>query len=354
EHIHSVQGELHIWELRAQNRYEASFITDWKSRAASEGKRVIGKCDFRGVAWVIVTYVLDSTEVLVPKLLKPNEQAEVYFKNCLKSVKYPTFRGKTFQLRAKLKVTTMQSEKQGNNLVSWFPVQIFPPNSTRILPNEPSEKTDDTRPDEMSTHDLKVSPKTQLKNNCTNPFLPASEQSEDLELRRMSMQPERKEPVFARISDSNGEIAKMLLIRTDVKPGDILCGFLDFRSGTSVCTEYCVKLVAIEEVPDGIAPQMNKKKPNKSKTEESNYYGTVSEVVLGLDTTSFDMAIPPLATPTFSSNSIRLKWVLRFEFVITTKEYLLQFTKSKTTWRAPAKMHVKSRIWETELHVHSF
>lgn len=117
------------------------------------------------------------------------------------------------------------------------------------------------------------------------------------------MQRERKEPVFARISDSNGEIAKLLMMRTDVKPGDILCGFLDFRSGNSVCTEYCVKLVAIEEVPEGIVPKMDKKKPNKSHFVESNYYGTVSEVVLGLDTTSFDMAIPPLATPTFSSDT---------------------------------------------------
>jgi len=55
--------------------------------------------------------------------------------------------------------------------------------------------------------------------------------------------------VLSRVSDVNGEIAKISVHRTRVRPGESIIGTLDFREAVVLCTQYCASLIAIEQVP---------------------------------------------------------------------------------------------------------
>ena len=55
--------------------------------------------------------------------------------------------------------------------------------------------------------------------------------------------------------------------------------------------------------------------------------------------------------------SVCLSWVLRFEFVLASnKDFLSEQNvaknKNKGSWKAPAKLAVKTRKWETPIKIY--
>ena len=103
----------------------------------------------------------------------------------------------------------------------------------------------------------------------------------------------RKDPIFTRISDPNGEIAKLNLMRSEVRPGESVYGLLDFRDGVATCTEFCVSLLALESVAKPVSA---------GKPDERVVHASCCEVVLGMDTTSFELHVPETVAPTFKTS----------------------------------------------------
>ena len=54
----------------------------------------------------------------------------------------------------------------------------------------------------------------------------------------------------------------------------------------------------------------------------------------------------------FSTEYLPPRWLLRFEFVITPKDFLVKCAdKKRVTWKAPAKLKVKTRRWDAAIMV---
>ena len=109
-------------------------------------------------------------------------------------------------------------------------------------------------------------------------------------------------PLLTRVSDSNGEIVKLHLLNTCLRPGDAIFGILDFRgsSHAHACTQFCVSLIA-EEVSK-LSEKKSKKFGDKMFKIERSVQATVAEVCLGLEASSFEIHVPECVTPSFKNN----------------------------------------------------
>ena len=105
---------------------------------------------------------------------------------------------------------------------------------------------------------------------------------------------------YARISDANGEIAKLSLHRRHFQPGDNILGLVDFRDTpkTRICGQFSVSLVANETITEQGDPESGDD-PNVS--EDKSVQGRTQETCFGSDTVAFTLPIPLEATPTFAT-----------------------------------------------------
>jgi len=106
-----------------------------------------------------------------------------------------------------------------------------------------------------------------------------------------------------------------------VRPGEAIVGTLDFRDAVVLCTQYCVSLVAVEQVPpeasaidakdfSSLPASGNKNKSAKksssrptmpSSSDERVAHAVNAEVCVGLDATFFEVHVPDHATPSFAT-----------------------------------------------------
>ena len=84
-------------------------------------------------------------------------------------------------------------------------------------------------------------------------------------------------------------------MRSEVRPGESLFGLLDFTDSVAACAEFCVSLLALETVAKAVAAP-------GSRPEERVVHASVCEVVLGMDTTSFELHVPENVAPTFRTS----------------------------------------------------
>ena len=69
----------------------------------------------------------------------------------------------------------------------------------------------------------------------------------------MNSSPCKSTAMNARISDANGEIAKLILQKRYLQPGSSIMGFVDFRSAPSAsrtCCQFMVSLISKEKLPN--------------------------------------------------------------------------------------------------------
>lgn len=183
----------------------------------------------------------------------------------------------------------------------------------------------------------------------TNPFLLNNDHHHADRNKSANGVDKNADSVFTRISDSNGEIVKLHLMSSKVRPGDTVIGLLDFSDASSshTCTQYCVSLIGLEKVVK--KPKLT---PKRASNESRTVHAATAEVCVGFDTSSFELFIPADLTPSFASETVKLQWILRFEFVLAEDSEAFNAKSSALmTWKAPRKFKVRTRKWETTLQI---
>ena len=106
---------------------------------------------------------------------------------------------------------------------------------------------------------------------------------------------------YARISDANGEIAKLSLHKRHFQPGDNILGLVDFRDTPKtarICGQFSVSLVANETITKQDDPESG---DDPNVNEDKSVQGRTQETCFGTDTVAFNLPIPLEATPTFAT-----------------------------------------------------
>ena len=107
-------------------------------------------------------------------------------------------------------------------------------------------------------------------------------------------------PIYARVSDANGEIAKLSLQRRHFQPGDNIVGLVDFREtpkAARICCQFSVALVSMDSF---LAP-ISSKDSSGTTPEDKNVQAQHKETCYGTDAISFNLEVPPNVIPTFST-----------------------------------------------------
>ena len=121
----------------------------------------------------------------------------------------------------------------------------------------------------------------------TNPFLT------DLPTKpKVSLVQELCTPFFGRISDANGEIAKVYIRKRHFRVGEPIVGILDFRETpkmSRICAKFVVSLATTETWK------------NQEDSDVSTVQATFQDVCYGTDLVSFTLDVPQNSTPSFST-----------------------------------------------------
>ena len=106
---------------------------------------------------------------------------------------------------------------------------------------------------------------------------------------------------FARVSDANGEIAKLCLQRRHVEPGDTITGQVDFREtpqAARTCCQFSMSLIAVETFSPA--------QVDKSIPDERTVVAGAHETCIGTDAVSYSITVPENAIPTFSTGACKV------------------------------------------------
>uniref|UniRef100_A0A8R1EPZ6 Uncharacterized protein n=1 Tax=Caenorhabditis japonica TaxID=281687 RepID=A0A8R1EPZ6_CAEJA len=157
----------------------------------------------------------------------------------------------------------------------------------------------------------------------------------------------RKSLAFALThNSSSSRVALLTLPKKAYKLGDDVCGFLDFTSATTPCVQYSATIETEEHLIDADVEDAE----NSRKKLVKVHCQTAPICTFSPDS-CFRLSIPLTATPTFSTDSVQLKWRIRFVFVVTEQPYNVHLNGDLASSAAPIDVPVESFSWSTDLLV---
>ena len=174
----------------------------------------------------------------------------------------PTFRGKTLQLTSKLKLELTTYQGKIHKYLINIPIEAM--QQCKTIENNSSGALRKTNP---FLTDLPMKPKVSLVQELCTPF-------------------------FGRISDANGEIAKVYIRKRHFRVGEPIVGILDFRETpkmSRICAKFAVSLATTETWK------------NQEDSDVSTVQATFQDVCYGTDLVSFTLDVPQNSTPSFST-----------------------------------------------------
>ena len=151
----------------------------------------------------------------------------------------------------------------------------------------------------------------------------------------------RKKATYYDIRASGGrKVGKICLFKSSFKLGEDVLGMFDLSDVDVACLQYSVSLICEEKMA------------NNSHTKAVSKQ-SFQEFCFGYAETSFSLAVPLHATPTFKINDCQLDWMLRFEFVIGKDQIKHQpfidensdVTSMGHEWNGPHKVEVETMTW---------
>lgn len=273
--------------------------------------------------------------LLSDETVQPDSAGAVMLEERLPENWLPTYSGRFVHFKTKLRLEVMA--KDGKMKIVWLSIRVYPP----VVQFDSGKDGDSS-----------------VVLRRTNPFLPSTEDYQpvlytpSLSSGLDSLGGCSSTAFFARISDANGEIAKLSLLRRHIQPGDSVVGLVDFRdtpAAARTCCQLSVSLVAVETFPPATVI-VDPGKQNTMPSSSRSIYATTCETCFGTDAISFNVCAPETATPTFTTGFFTLSWVLRFEFVLSPS--LRVQSPDQEYWRAPSKLQVKTRKWETPIFLY--
>ncbi|OZJ05190.1 hypothetical protein BZG36_02424 [Bifiguratus adelaidae] len=117
------------------------------------------------------------------------------------------------------------------------------------------------------------------------------------------------------IGGADGLVARLHLLKTAVRLGEIFVGCLVFAGCTIPAYQVSITLESVEAIEPSIALKSKESVQRTSRKIHAQHH----EFCANTARTSFTLAVPSLATPDFKTTGVRLQWHLRIEF-ITSKD----------------------------------
>ncbi|CAB3402546.1 unnamed protein product [Caenorhabditis bovis] len=150
----------------------------------------------------------------------------------------------------------------------------------------------------------------------------------------------RKSQAFA-LTHATSKVALLTLPKKAYRLGEDVCAYLDFSDSNTPCIQYSATIETEEKIIDAhVGEETNK------KTSVKVHDQTAPVCTFSPDST-FRLSIPLTAVPTFSTDSVQLKWRIRFIFVVTDQPYKLRVENGVPVSNVP----VESFSWSTEILV---
>ncbi|EYC27922.1 hypothetical protein Y032_0008g255 [Ancylostoma ceylanicum] len=182
-----------------------------------------------------------------------------------------------------------------------------------------------------------------------NPFLIGSMKPATISQTMMATVDEITAPKRAymfSMTNAQGKVATMTLFKKTFRLGEDVLGILSFEDSDVPCVQYSVHLETIEQLAEDVVGEHGEVKAEgmMNVAVHSNDY----VVCAFASESSFRLSIPMHAPPTFHTDTVHLKWRLRFEFV--TSEPLINVVNGEVC-KAPIDVPIETLAWKVDIYV---
>eukprot|EP00164_Ancoracysta_twista_P001823 GFYU01002395.1.p1 GENE.GFYU01002395.1~~GFYU01002395.1.p1 ORF type:complete len:399 (+),score=79.78 GFYU01002395.1:107-1303(+) len=117
-----------------------------------------------------------------------------------------------------------------------------------------------------------------------------------------------QQPHFFNISLSDDHIVRICLNKSAYRLGELVCGSFDFTKRSAICHGLSVKLEVEEEIDEAAARGATR----VFRTVINEHY----EYTRHISKTNFSFFIPIHGPAEFATDLVKLRWCLRFDFVV--------------------------------------
>lgn len=155
-----------------------------------------------------------------------------------------------------------------------------------------------------------------------------------------------KRPYMFSMTNAQGKVATMTLFKKTFRLGEDILGLLSFEDSDVPCVQYSVHLESVEQLTEDLIGEHGEVKAEGMST--STVYSNDYVVCAFASDSSFRLSIPMHASPTFHTDTLHLKWRLRFEFV--TSAPLINVVYGEVC-KAPIDVPIKTLTWKVDIYV---
>ncbi|VDN36021.1 unnamed protein product [Cylicostephanus goldi] len=117
------------------------------------------------------------------------------------------------------------------------------------------------------------------------------------------------------MTNAKGKVATMTLFKKTFRLGEDVLGILSFEDSGVPCVQYSVHLETVEQLAEDVVGERGEVKTEGMLQENVAVHSNDYVVCAYASESSFRLSIPMHAPPTFHTDTVHLKWRLRFEFV---------------------------------------
>lgn len=155
-----------------------------------------------------------------------------------------------------------------------------------------------------------------------------------------------KRPYMFSMRNAHGKVANMTLFKKTFRLGEDVLGTLGFEDSEVPCVQCSVHLETTEQLTEDIVGEHGEMRAEgmMNTTVHSNDY----VVCAFASDSSFRLSIPMHAPPTFHTDTVHLKWRLRFEFV--TSAPLINVVYGEVC-KAPIDVSIETLTWKVDIYV---
>lgn len=158
--------------------------------------------------------------------------------------------------------------------------------------------------------------------------------------------------VCIKVNKATDHLATFTVERTVFELGDVVRGYIDFSKATIPSYFLSMKLELLEEV----APEYFANHPGRPSAVTSKTIAEAEEVLHATRSTNFEFHLPLSATPTFASELISVRWLLKFELVAASSLPSPSTDKAPTTATPatvtpPRSSEVERMSWQVPIRV---
>ncbi|VDK50962.1 unnamed protein product [Cylicostephanus goldi] len=184
-----------------------------------------------------------------------------------------------------------------------------------------------------------------------NPFLIGNMASATISQTMMAAVDEITAPKRAymfSMTNAKGKVATMTLFKKTFRLGEDVLGILSFEDSGVPCVQYSVHLETVEQLAEDVVGERGEVKTEGMLQENVAVHSNDYVVCAYASESSFRLSIPMHAPPTFHTDTVHLKWRLRFEFV--TSEPLINVVYGEVC-KAPIDVPIETLAWKTDIYV---